>query len=251
MARALNDVKSRSSRSRLTAARGFCSLGLRDDTPEATRKGYENSHAAKFSCWSEDEGTVDLCGQTVIKHRQTKADSGRNIGGNNALFLSPSHPPGPFISSSNRRGWRRAGLFVKKGKREKTNKQAYSEKSFPDSKAGTGKRESQSSSTSFYLLIKGCLEHFTSTQLCFNMTRWPRICVQNPVHSLWTAKSVFILNITLQKPTQCHCKKTQYGGKEYSSLFCSLEKRHAWLFLPWQYCLFAGCTSTARICSSN
>lgn len=120
VARALNDVKSRSSRSCLTAARGFCSLGLRDDTPEAARKGYENSHATKFSCWSEDEGTVDLCGQTVIKHRQTKANSGRNIWGNNA-FLSPSHPLGPFISSSNRKGSRRAGLFSKKKK--KTNKQ--------------------------------------------------------------------------------------------------------------------------------
>lgn len=84
--------------------RGFCSLGVRDDLLEAMWRGYEKSHTAKFSYWTEDEGLGELYSHTKIK-QTNNADSGRNIGGNNA-------PSWAFIFSSNRVADLQGGGFV-------------------------------------------------------------------------------------------------------------------------------------------
>jgi len=98
---------------------------------------------------------LELYSQTKIKQK-SNADRGRNFGGNNA-------PSWAFISSSNRvAGLQRAGFVCQK---RQTNKQESSEKLLPDSKAEKRESKSQRSSTSFYLLIKGWPDYFTSTQL--------------------------------------------------------------------------------------
>lgn len=105
----------------------------------------------------QDEGLGELYSHTKIK-QTNNADRGRNIGGNNA-------PSWAFISSSNRVAGLQGAGFVCQKKEKKTNKQESSEKPLPDAKAEKGESKSQSSSTSFYLLIKGWPDYFTGTQL--------------------------------------------------------------------------------------
>lgn len=197
--------------------RRLCSLGVRDDMLEAMWRGYEKSHVAKFSYWTEDEGLVELYSQTKIKQKNN-ADSGRNFGGNNA-------PSWAFIFSSNRvAGSQRAGFVCQKILTNKQTGIIWNVPSwFKGWKGGEQKPEFQYFFLSAHQRLAGLLHQHSA--FCLKMTHWPQ-CVQNPaIHCGISLNSNRLNNWkTTVSVTSQH--ETTFESNILSFLFFLISIRH-------------------------